>query len=101
MTDGDKDLRDQLALSELNPDSVAYRQMRLSQTLGRFKSRRDTTEADPDATGCYSGSDPGKDSLKRLSPDDFDLVESMREAESEEPESEASECQDCLEKELD
>jgi hypothetical protein len=80
MTDNDKTLRDQLALSELDHDSAEYRQTRLAQTLGRFKVKKGC----PMEIGDYGESvryeDANADigSTSRLSTDEFDLIESLR-----------------------
>jgi hypothetical protein len=85
MTDNDKALRDQLALSELNPDSAEYRQMRLAQTLGRFKVKQGCPMETSDYGSSVMDEDAKLDEVStwRRSPDDFDLIESLREKEAE------------------
>jgi hypothetical protein len=56
--------------------------MRLSQTLGRFNSRKDNSEANPDASRFCEEPDTSEELTGRLAPDDFDLIESIRVAES-------------------
>jgi hypothetical protein len=84
MTDNDKTLRDQLALSELNPDSTEYKQMRLAQTLGRFivKKACSTEAGDYGESAMHEDAKVDEVSTWRRSPDDFDLIESLRRMEA-------------------
>ena len=89
MTNKEKDLRDQLALSELDPDSDAYRQMRLSLTLARFKAGRndsDERKGDANIDGIEEllHADSERRSRDGMSSDDIDLIETLNRSEVDE-----------------
>jgi hypothetical protein len=95
MTDDDIALRDQLALAELDPDSEAYKQVRLDQRIAHFKAiakksmqRRNSNEENcsqiDESVDRSAMSYPDEDLEEDSDQDSIDLMKTMEDKEIEE-----------------